>query len=449
MKGFLFIILAGTLVLNIILATIIIRRGRIGLWFGLIIYGVAIWNFCLLLFDFLLPRELTIPALEQLYFWAKITLITPIIIPALYLHFALEYTKNVPLSTKIMACIYIPTLVLLLFIPSIWNFGYLYESPEGELISRGEYIRLYIPFTIYFILYFAAGLTILSKNIKYLSIRSATQIRYIIAGTIFAAAVGITTNSILPLLDRNFITLIGSPASIIFSLSVSYAILKHRFMDIRVVINKSVVYLFLTAIFGGLTIFFTMLLGNRLSTQFSTNILYSAGVVAVVIALAFPLLYTIVQFVVDKIIWRPNAHYPKMLMVSEYALARCETVYGLAQEAQETIRESLHADSTLFVLNKFTHFFESGTPSARPLTRSQTNTLITFFRESDDFVLADDIDRLAAKTSVRRKLARGNQTVSPQPPVRRPHSTERKRRAAYRLSRGRRKSNGLVLARGC
>lgn len=317
-----FVILIITFLLNLSLATMIIRRGRLGLWFGLIIYCIAFWNLTLIMFYFLVPWEAEVSTFQQLYFWGKLALIGPIIIPVLYFHFALQQTQKKKYNLFLYLT-FLPPIVLLLFVPSKFNWGFIYFSDRGVPTSSGWDIALYLPFTIYFLAYLSTAFWILSKNLKNLASRTATQIRYVLFGSVVTAAVAITSNSILPMINRDFYTqIVGPVTSIIFSLSVAYAILKHRFMDIRVVINKSVVYIMLTAIFLGLTTFFALILGNSISNTFSTNILLSAGIVAAVIALAFPFLYTIVQLLVDKIIWRPNANYPKILMVSEYTLAR-------------------------------------------------------------------------------------------------------------------------------
>ena len=69
------------------------------------------------------------------------------------------------------------------------------------------------------------------------------QIQYFFLGTFITALIGSVTNLALPVLfNYTKLSNIGPLSTIFFVISVSYAIIKHRFMDIRIVIRKSVVY---------------------------------------------------------------------------------------------------------------------------------------------------------------------------------------------------------------
>lgn len=68
------------------------------------------------------------------------------------------------------------------------------------------------------------------------------QLKFILAGTIFSIIFGATTNLILPLLGINQWGFLGPLAVLIFLSFTAYAIIKHRLMDIRLLVLKSVAY---------------------------------------------------------------------------------------------------------------------------------------------------------------------------------------------------------------
>jgi len=110
---------------------------------------------------------------------------------------------------------------------------------------------LYPVFLVYFLIMIIGASSILVYKHKTLSGVSKLQIRYIFLGTLLSVIFASTTNLILPLfMGTNPYAKYG-PYSLVFLIGfTSYAIVKHRLMDIRMIVARSVAYTLLIAIIG-------------------------------------------------------------------------------------------------------------------------------------------------------------------------------------------------------
>lgn len=113
-------------------------------------------------------------------------------------------------------------------------------SPRPNFV----YGPLHLFFGFYFLLCFASGLYTLWDTIKSTSGTHRLQLRYLLLGISLTGAGAITTNLLIPLIwnTSNYSALGPYFALLFFSFS-AHAIIRHRLMDIRIVIRQGVVYI--------------------------------------------------------------------------------------------------------------------------------------------------------------------------------------------------------------
>jgi len=113
------------------------------------------------------------------------------------------------------------------------------------------------------------------------------QIKYIFYGTLGTLILGVLANLILPVLGYGRASTLGPSFSLILIGFTTYAIIKHRFMDVRFAFNKiagvTLLSIFVYAVFYGLIIFYNKFLGG----VFNVN----AYIVGVLVAYAFTIVY--------------------------------------------------------------------------------------------------------------------------------------------------------------
>lgn len=149
---------------------------------------------------------------------------------------------------------------------------------------NGQYGWGHPVFAGYFLSFIILTIILLIQKFRIASGIQKYKIGYILLGVIISLLIAIPTNLILPLTGQSNLSDVGPVASIFLTLLTAYAILKYRFLDVRVVIRKSLVYAILASVFAGLVVFFVILLAQALENSFAISAWTAAAVIAFVIS---------------------------------------------------------------------------------------------------------------------------------------------------------------------
>jgi signal transduction histidine kinase len=177
---------------------------------------------------------------SQALFWARFLSIGSIFIPVFYFHWILSLLeiKNKYRNNRILLIAYLFAFFFLffsfspLFVNRVENTLYFSHWPKA-----GPLYTFYL-ITIYFSLVVYSIILLILKFRNSAGVRRE-QIRYVLYGSIFGFSGG-ATNFFL-WYDINILP-IGNFLVILYPLVFSYAIIKHRLMDIKFVMRKSSVY---------------------------------------------------------------------------------------------------------------------------------------------------------------------------------------------------------------
>ena len=112
-------------------------------------------------------------------------------------------------------------------------------------ISTLDYGVLHPVFGIYVCLGIAGGLFLLLKSYRNATGLRRLQIKYCFWGMLISSVFAIIPNLILPLWGTSRFNDLGPPSTIIMVSFITYAIVKHRLMDINIVLKKGTTYILL------------------------------------------------------------------------------------------------------------------------------------------------------------------------------------------------------------
>lgn len=213
----------------------------------------------------------------------------------------------------ISSSIIIPSIFTALLFTNLIIVGLLQESwgytpvlgVLGNLFLLG-YMPLFVLSSIFILIYKATK----AKGIE------KTQLRLITLGFSLTTALALTFSVIIPVFNQDAQTAVYAPFFTIFSIGfTSYAIIKHRLMDIRMVVARSLTYVTLLFILGG---FYAAAIFAAQALIFPSAS-YSAGYVALQIVLALVMAFSFQPLrrwltrVTDKIFFK-NAYDPEALL---------------------------------------------------------------------------------------------------------------------------------------
>jgi signal transduction histidine kinase len=223
-------ILTGSLSLILGLFIYSRRKDSLGKSALFLCLSISLWSFGL--FIHALMHNYAPPAL----FWSRFAHVGAILIPALYLQFVINFT-----GTKrwraVLNCTYILSFMFLIF-----NFTKLFIKQVNPILIFRNYPRVgpaYPFFILIFVSCIILGLYILFRAFGKAAGVKRNQIKYLLAGSIIGFGGG----------PFNFVPMFGIslfPYGYYFVwlyvVFLSYAITKHRLMDINVVITRGTVF---------------------------------------------------------------------------------------------------------------------------------------------------------------------------------------------------------------
>jgi signal transduction histidine kinase len=158
-----------------------------------------------------------------------------------------------------------------------------------NLILKGVYLKewgydsvhgsLYGPYIVYALSYTLTGIVVLF--IRFVNASSPIrrlQLKYVLLGLTFAPAMALLTNAILPAFWSSKFVDVGPTSFVVFIASSSYAIVKHRFMDVELVIKKGIVFLLTVIIIYYPSLVFLLMLERyfygSISYKFTTLVMF-------------------------------------------------------------------------------------------------------------------------------------------------------------------------------
>lgn len=327
-------------VLNIFLGLIplVLRRRSVANWsFFMFAFGTAFWIFSVIR-GWTTTGDITI--------WGRMAFVGATIMPISILLFVLNYPKKViAIPAPIMgAVLYIPLQILALCPTSFIvvsidvNRSTIY-NPLGHKIFAG-----------YFLLYFLAVFIVAILQFKKVTGVDRQKVLYFNIGLFTFIPAMFWSNVIMPMLGTNQYNRIGPLFTAIFLLTSLYSILKHRFMEVRVIVSKSlsIVLSYLLVGFGYLVVYSscTYFLSKEDSTVFIGTSLAYWGIVSYY----FRPLVTHLQSTSEKTLLKGSYDYRKVLRGFSEGLTEKIALNDILEFTYSNILTNLELKSVQIVL---------------------------------------------------------------------------------------------------
>jgi signal transduction histidine kinase len=301
--------------------------------------SVSVWTWCLF------TRELVNEKTTALFF-VRLCYVGAIFIPAFFLHFVnslLKLEKNI-----LILFAYILGFIFLVF-----DFTPLFIKDVGPILS----FRYYgIPGTIFpfyavsFISIIGYSHYILLKYFKKSEGQTRNQIRYLLFAAIIGFFGGVST--FLPNFNIEVFPF-GFYLISLYVLIISYAIVKHRLMDINIVFKKGTTYVLLLLLLF-VPSFLLIFLAQKLFFG-EINYLFSILISCVlfVVAVVFNRIKPRTEKAVEHFLFRDKYNYRKTLGEFSKAMVTILDLKSLSKRIIETITQTMGVEkASLFVVNE-------------------------------------------------------------------------------------------------
>ncbi|HSH31451.1 MAG TPA: ATP-binding protein [Candidatus Saccharimonadales bacterium] len=216
---------------------------------------------------------------------------------------------------------------------------------------------------VYILVYFLATLVALIGSYRKLRGAAKARLQYVLLSLFLAFVVSIATNLILPILTNDFSYVVYGPFSTVLMIAgFSYAIIKHRLFDIRLVVARSVAYILLlttlaglygVAIFGATQLLFPQ--NTTTTAQNTVNI-----ILAIILAFTFQPLRRFFEHATDQIFFRDRYDSQAVLSRVGKILASELLLQKLLDGSLREICHSLHVERGQFIIFEAKKIYQVG-----------------------------------------------------------------------------------------
>jgi signal transduction histidine kinase len=277
---------------------------------------------------------------------------------------------------------------------------------DVDILGTGRlqpnYGRLYPVFVVFMLAAFGHGIWMLTKKWRTTRGRTKLQIQYLSLGFCMALCGGTTTNLIIPALTGNSsLGVYGPYFSVFFVGLTAHAIIRHRLMDIRVVVSKGVTYGFSVAI-AALTIWgIFALMGKELMSQLqfsSSTLALAVGILGMVV---FHPVRVVIQRLMDKYCYREGYDYRQAIKRMSQELtgllrmdSLCEqlTTFIFATLKVEEVAVYLCYEPAMLELRSYQNFGADRSTQAEPAIVASPN-IIALLARAGGPILHDELGR--------------------------------------------------------
>jgi len=315
------------------------RSSNVNMLWMILNFSASLWSWGLF------GRELSSNKATALFF-VRLCYVGAIFIPPLFFHFATTLVKRRKLGLTVT--VYGISLCFLLL-----DFTRLFIKDVGPILSFRYYgiPGTFFPiFVLSFITIIGYSHYILIKHLRKSEGVVRNQVKYLLFATIIGFLGGGTT--FLPTFNIEIFPF-GFYLISIYSGIISYAIMKHRLMDINIVLKKGTTYLLLL-LFLLIPSFLVMLLSqkliyDRISYMFSTIVL----ILLLLVVSIFNKLKPRTERAVEHLLFKDKYNYRETLGKFSKAMVSILDLQSLCKRIVETITQTMGVEkASLFLLNE-------------------------------------------------------------------------------------------------
>jgi two-component system nitrogen regulation sensor histidine kinase GlnL len=248
----------------------------------------------------------------------------------------------------------------------------------------------------YVLLTFGLATTTLAQQYQRLAGLQKVQAGHLFLAFIVPGLLGATTNVFVPLIaGTSAYNGLGPVFSLILIAMVAHAIIRHRLMDIRIVIRRGVGYL--VTLLSSAALFVILLFGSNFFLPLEHGFSVRDIVLVLIVALAFQSVKSRVQHLLDRYLYREPYDYARTLREASRALTATIDLQELLGHVGGALTSTLRPEGmSIYLLDSEDHEFRLawsvGTGMPVPVA-STTSPLISMVSADRQLVFRDEIGR--------------------------------------------------------
>ena len=317
-------------------------RQRISFSFSVLAWSAAGWALSFFMVYFLKDNASKL-------FWGRMGFASSAFISPSFVLFAFLFPREQRTinSTKLVL-LGLPA--LLFFILSLTKQIVSSLGAGSKMFNYGPFYPLY---SVHIIGFIGVGLLLLIKTYRETVGIERLQVKYCLLGMFFTSSLGVINNLCLPMAGVSKYNWLGPTFTIIMVGFTTYSILKHRLMDINIVLKKGTTYvllIFLLFVPSLLLIIFSQrLFFNQVNYLFSAVIFF----LLLLVAILFYRIKPETERAVEQFLFKNRYDYRETLGKFSNAMVTILDLQSLSKRIIETITQTMGVEkASLFLWNE-------------------------------------------------------------------------------------------------
>jgi signal transduction histidine kinase len=315
-----------------ILASIVLRRDFTHYLFSMFLACLGIWG--IIIFGMRAS-----PNIEYAYIWDRFVIPLSPFMSVLFYHFSVRFT-DLKINRWVLPVFYIACILMIPLAMTELIFSGMQLKSYGYAPVFGPVWPLWI--TLIYVLAVITLLNFIRARRRSTYAEQRNRLSYIIVGIAVSLLGGLF--DALPVLGLPLYPG-GVMATIVFCILTSVAIVKYRLMDISLVLRRGVAYFLTSIIVSAPVVASFFIIARSISQSDGTAWSYLLLVVIVMIALVFPLLWRVVQRIVNRWFFRDRYNYLQALETFSWHAQRLEDFTQLGDTTVNMIAGALSSQS--------------------------------------------------------------------------------------------------------
>jgi signal transduction histidine kinase len=332
-------------------------------------------------------------------FWSRALHVGAIFVPVFFLHFICALLNIVHEKRKILIAAYIIGFSMLAFVPTN-----LFVSHTVAVVGFKYFVGpaglQYHLFPLFFVVCLVYAFYELFKGFRHSQGLSRNQLKYLLVALLIGYSGGPT--GFLPLYNIP-IPRWGLYTVSVFSIIVTYTIVKYRLMDINIAIKTGTVYAFLALLTTGISIGLIVGVDRIFTGVPGYNALFATIIVLLIIIPVFTFLLPRVKLktesAVEKILYKDKFAYLDTLRAFSKRMTFILDQMELLQSVVRNVAELMGVEgAAIFLVNEGTGKFElraqAGGRLSDDTTLPEDSAIINNLRESKRPFLKEEMERI-------------------------------------------------------
>lgn len=301
--------------------------------------------------------------------WGKLSYVFAFLIIVFFLKFVIYF--NEIKQNKILEIFYNSLVIFFILSVCFTNFiigsDVKFEYPTIYL-SYGSFFWLYI---IFFLIQLFFVFFVLFINYKKAKGERRLQYKFLFLSTLIAGIFGTLLNLILPFISGlGYLTHFGPIATLVLIGGIAYAIVKHRLLDIKLIILRTLTYSIIV-LFTAVFIVGVGVLLPQLVTDVTSQVLIGLSV-SVVVVLTLDPLKRYISKTTDKLFFKARINYQALLHNLSEIINKEINLDKLLDEVADKLHQDLKIQSAKIILPE-----QGGEVFINQLPGGKTETVLT------------------------------------------------------------------------